>query len=225
MPKYKIADVIWDICPEQENTKNLLKDYEVVMQNADVKVPAMNQDEIPEHMQLLQYINEQLAGKYQGIMIHAAAIVYRQKAYLFAATPGTGKTTHICLWKQVLGDEALVLNGDKPFIRIKDDQILVYGGPWRGKERLGCNEVYPLGGVYLLRRGQENRVCKTVFGERLQGLLDSVLLCAEHESMVSTMNILNAICKTVPVATLHCNMEKDAVYTVLKHIEEGDHEN
>lgn len=222
MPNYKIADIVWSICPKQSYTRDLLREYETTESCAEVTVPAFSKGAEAEHIQLLQYINEQLAGNYQGLMLHGAAIIYNKKAYLFVALPGTGKTTHIGLWRQVMGDKVCILNGDKPFLRDKGNQILVYGGPWRGKEGLGCNAVCPLGGVYLLRRGEENRVCKASSREKLQGLLDAILLCEDHRAMLNVMAVLDALCKSVPVSVLYCNMETDAVNTVLRHMEEGE---
>ena len=221
MPNYKIADVVWSICPKQPYTQDLLREYKTAESGAEVIVPAFSKGSESEHIQLLQYINEQLAGNYQGLMLHGAAIVYDQKAYLFVALPGTGKTTHIGLWRQVMGEKVCILNGDKPFLRDKDNQILVYGGPWRGKEGFGCNAVYPLGGIYLLRRGKENRVCKASSPEKLRGLLDAILLCEDHRAMLNAMAVLDTLCKSVPVSVLYCNMETDAVITVLRHMEEG----
>lgn len=225
MPNYKIADVVWGICPKQRYTLQLLCDYETTEQAVDVIVPDLSTETKPENIELLQYINDELADSFQGLMLHAAAIVYNQKAYLFVATPGTGKTTHICLWKQMLGDRVRILNGDKPFLRIKENQILVYGGPWRGKEGFGCNEACPLGGVYLLRRGQTNRVCKVSSGEKLEGLLDAILLCEDHRTMLNVMAMLDTLCKNVPVNALYCNMETGAVDAVRRHIEEEGFEN
>ena len=222
MPNYKIADVVWEIFPQQSGTCDLLRDYETTELVAHEIVPENMKGQELEHIQLLQYINERLAGKYHGLMLHAAAIVYRGKAYLFVALPGTGKTTHISLWRKVVGEEVLVLNGDKPFLRNQDGKILVYGGPWRGKEGFGCNGVYPLGGVYLLNRGQENRVCQASSQEKLGKLLDAILLCEDHGAMLNVMATLDALCKSVPVCMLYCNMETDAVDVVRKHIEEGD---
>ena len=46
-------------------------------------------------------------------------------AYAFCAKSGTGKTTHTKLWMQLLGDRMSYINGDKPLIRIIDDQIYI----------------------------------------------------------------------------------------------------
>ncbi len=51
-------------------------------------------------------------------MLHASAIVVGNSAYLFSASSGTGKSTHTKLWQECFGDKAVIINDDKPVIRI-----------------------------------------------------------------------------------------------------------
>ena len=67
--------------------------------------------------------------KYDGFVIHGACILYKDNAYLFIAPSGTGKTTHIRLWIKHLKD-LVVINGDKPIIRLINTLPYIYGTPW-----------------------------------------------------------------------------------------------
>ena len=64
-------------------------------------------------------------------VFHGAAFVWRQKAWLFAAPSGTGKTTQYRLWKLLFGDEIQMLCGDKPVIEIEHGGTTVFPSPWR----------------------------------------------------------------------------------------------
>ena len=56
----------------------------------------------------------------KGIMLmHGAVIAVGDKAWLFTAPSGTGKTTHINLWLENIPG-SYVVNGDKPLIRVGD---------------------------------------------------------------------------------------------------------
>ena len=48
--------------------------------------------------------------------MHGAVIEYEGNGYMFSADSGTGKTTHILLWRKFLGDKVKIVNGDKPFL-------------------------------------------------------------------------------------------------------------
>ena len=70
---------------------------------------------------------------YNRFVMHGAAISFEDKAYIFTAASGTGKSTHIRLWRKAFGNPVGIINGDKPVIEIKDDGTsLVYGTPWAG---------------------------------------------------------------------------------------------
>ena len=80
-------------------------------------------DFAPEYLEtlaLLRKVAEVLPEK-DGFLMHGAVIQWKDKAYMFTAPSGTGKTTHIRLWRKYLGQGVSIINGDKPFIRIVDD--------------------------------------------------------------------------------------------------------
>lgn len=59
---------------------------------------------------------------YNGFCLHSSAIAVDNKAVLFAAKSGTGKSTHTRLWREYFGeDKAVMINDDKPAIRLMDD--------------------------------------------------------------------------------------------------------
>ena len=156
MAIYEIAGVCMEIDPQNEFTKNLLKGYLTPHGQPEVQIIPFPDEE--EEIGILRRVGMVLLAHYEGMYIHGAAVLYKNKAYLFTAPSGTGKSTHIALWKKLLGDEAVILNGDKPFLRWIDGCAMVYGSPWRGKEGWGENRNGPLGGIFILRRGDTDRV-------------------------------------------------------------------
>lgn len=105
------------------------------------------------------------------LMLHGSTVAVDGQAYLFTAACGTGKSTHTRLWREVFGDRAVMVNDDKPFLRITDTEILACGSPWSGKHGLDTNVSLPLKGICLLRRGGENRIRKAAAEELLPMLL------------------------------------------------------
>ena len=72
-------------------------------------------------------ICQQLPERFQSFLMHAAVIEYQGEGYAFAAHSGTGKSTHIALWKKHFGDEVHIVNGDKPILRFIDDRLYAFG--------------------------------------------------------------------------------------------------
>ncbi len=92
------------------------------------------------------------------LLLHGSAVAVDGKGYLFTAKSGTGKSTHTRLWRQVFADRAVMINDDKPFLRILPEEIRLCGAPWSGKHGLDTNICVPLQGICILQRGEENRM-------------------------------------------------------------------
>ena len=144
------------------------------------------------------------------ILMHGCAVATGGKAYIFTAPSGTGKTTHASLWLEVLGDNAFVLNGDKPLLREKNGQFYVYGTPWNGKENLGVNQSLPLGAIMKIERSEINEIEKLQYDEPLKVLMSQVYKPFEPDAMQSVLNETLKLSHTVPFYKLSCNISKEA---------------
>ena len=96
--------------------------------------------------------------RYQVLLFHGSTVAVDGKAYLFTAPCGTGKSTHTRLWREVFGNRAVMVNDDKPFLRLDGQQVLACGAPWSGKHGLDTNIAVPLAGICVLERGREDRI-------------------------------------------------------------------
>lgn len=90
------------------------------------------------------------------LLMHGSTVAVDGRAYLFTAPCGTGKSTHTRLWREVFGDRAVMVNDDKPFLKLTGDTVLACGSPWTGKHGIGSNVCVPLGGICILSRGRKN---------------------------------------------------------------------
>ena len=60
--------------------------------------------------------------EFDTFLMHGAVVAVGDKAWLFTAPSGTGKTTHINLWLANIPG-SYVVNGDKPLIHIGDEVL------------------------------------------------------------------------------------------------------
>ena len=165
-----------------------------------------------EILGIYRAIAEQLP-RFDTFLIHGAAISCGDKAYLFTAPSGTGKSTHIHLWNRYLGDRVDIVNGDKPLLRLRDGQVDVCSTPWAGKERWQKNRIVALGGVCLLHRGTENRIRPIDPGDYLDELMHQVYLPTRPEMMVTTLRLLDEVLRRTPLYLLECDISEQAVRT------------
>ena len=91
--------------------------------------------------------------EFDGLMLHASAVMADGRAYLFSGPCGMGKSTHAKLWLDAFGDRAVILNDDKPALRRLETGWRVYGTPWCGKDGINKNDSAELAGICFLHRG------------------------------------------------------------------------
>ena len=150
---------------------------------------------------------------YRGCMIHASAVMVDGQAYLFSAPCGTGKSTHTGLWRQYMGDRAVILNDDKPAVRQQDGQLWVYGTPFSGKSDLNVNRRAPLKAICMLAQGSENVIRRLSPGEAIPLLMQQTVRPASADRMGSLLMRLDEILRAVPVFHMACTISEDAVRT------------
>jgi hypothetical protein len=144
------------------------------------------------------------------LLIHSAAIAVDGKAYLFTAPSGTGKTTHIKLWKKKFGDRAIIVNCDKPLISVTPEEIRVWGTPWDGKEHWSTNTSVPIAGICQLGSGEENEICAASAADALSTLFAQTYRPTTEAGMRKTVQLLLEISQRVPFWKLKCNMSSGA---------------
>ena len=164
-------------------------------------------------------IQRQLADQlplFEAFVFHGAAIEYDGKAYLFTAPSGTGKSTHIRLWRTYLGEAVNIVNGDKPILRLSDDGVNVCSAPWAGKEQWQRNCIVPLGGICLLRRGRENRIASVNPADYLSELVSQTYVPKNGNLFADTLTLLDRVCDRVPFYVLDCDISETAVQTAFE---------
>ena len=163
-----------------------------------------------ETLTALRKVSE-IFPQHNRLLIHGASISYKDKAYLFCAPSGTGKSTHIQLWKEFLGNDVGIVNGDKPFVSLENNVPIIYGTPWAGKENWHRNCSYPLDGVCFLKRGTQNKIRKLESFECLTLLMKQVYIPKDSISAGKTLDLIDKLIKQVPFYLLECNISEDAV--------------
>lgn len=146
------------------------------------------------------------------LMMHGSTVAVDGQAYLFTAACGTGKSTHTRLWREVFGDRAIMVNDDKPFLRITSDGVLAYGSPWSGKHGLATNICVPLKGICLLHRGKENSI-ELADAEVLIDTLCHQAHCPVDSVLQNKVSLLiDALTDKVPLWEMYCNKDPAAAF-------------
>lgn len=144
------------------------------------------------------------------LLFHSAAISMEGKAYLFTAPSGTGKSTHIRLWRKRFGKAVGIINGDKPLISVTEQEIRAWGTPWDGKEHWSANRSAPIAGICYLGRGVDNEITPMSSQEALSVLFSQSYRPSTEAGMRKLMQLLQELSQRVPFWKLKCNMSEEA---------------
>lgn len=195
--KFDTADIV-----ASANKEAVLKEKELVS-----KAPI----ESCESLCIYRSIAEQLP-QFDRFVFHGAAIECDGMAYLFTAPSGTGKTTHINLWKKYLGDKVGIINGDKPIIYMGENAI-VYGTPWAGKEGYQRNVSAPLKAICIIKQGKKNNIVRLEKSAAVNHLMRQVYMPQNAQSLSRTLSLLGRVIENISVYILECDISREAFET------------
>ena len=160
--------------------------------------------------------------EYDTMLFHGSVISVDGEGYLFTAKSGTGKSTHTALWRRYFGERAVMVNDDKPLLRITEQGVRVCGTPWDGKHHLSSNITVPLKAITILRRGTENRIRPVTLQEALPMLLQQSHRPSNPAEMPRFLSLLERMSKNIGLFCLECNMEPEAAIVAYNGINGKD---
>lgn len=147
---------------------------------------------------------------YNGFCLHSSAVVYEGKAYLFSADSGTGKSTHTALWLNMLGDQAYIINDDKPALRLIDGIWYAFGTPWSGKDDISVNTSVQIGGICLLERGDINEIKPFQGKDAIFEMFVQTNRPKAGNYRMKLLELLDDVFRHIPVWKMKCNMDIEA---------------
>jgi len=201
VPDFEIQVSDADIAFEQEKSRreDLMEGREVV----EHPIPYL------ESLAIYRAIAEKML-EFDTILFHGSALSVDGEGFLFTAKSGTGKSTHTRFWRETFGDRVVMVNDDKPLLRITDEGVIVCGTPWDGKHRISTNTMVPLKGLCILTRAAENSVEEITAKEAMPMLLQQTQRSANPASMVKTLQLLQKLTEKTGLYRLGCNLDPHA---------------
>lgn len=230
--KYKIADKVIEVTSLHEKVHKYCKDYttdevadfsvsttqedidfetqrEIRCAEREGREPLNSPDDYREELAVYRKIAEKMPD-YNTVLFHGSVIAVDGKGFLFTAKSGTGKSTHTRLWREYLGDKAVMVNDDKPLLKITDNSVIAYGTPYNGKHQLGCNMSVPLKALCILTRGETNSIVRIDKSDAYAMLLQQVYRPMKTLQMAKTLRIIDELAVNVELYRLTCNMNIEA---------------
>lgn len=225
--KYLIADLVTEFTPIYDYLNNFAKPFiykgnrksDIVLNISEDRIKKfqkrMEEGTPLSHTESFLYSNafNKAAIKYNTMLVHSSALVYKGGAYLFSAESGVGKSTHTRLWQQAFGDKVRIINDDKPVVQIRDSECIVYGTPFDGGSGIANNESAPLKAIVFIERGEHNSVRVPNTSEIIKNLYFSTARMVDKETADSMLLNFEKLIGLTKFYILTCNMDISAAYT------------
>ncbi|MBR1854037.1 MAG: PqqD family peptide modification chaperone [Lachnospiraceae bacterium] len=140
-----------------------------------------------------------------GILaIHSASILYRDRAWLFSAPSGTGKSTHAALWHNIL--HTPYLNGDLNLITSGNGiSPEIHGLPWCGTSGISDTATHPLGGVIFLKQAPTDSIVPLHGDDRVLALTRRLISpCWDSTMVKQQLHLAGQIAEHILLCRLFC---------------------
>ena len=158
---------------------------------------------------------------YDSYILHSAYMIKDDKAILFTAPSGVGKSTQADLWVKYRG--ARVINGDRSLLQNQDDRVSVCGFPVCGSSGICFNEDYPIAAIVILSQGKENVVRKPSKNEVIKKLFREITINYHNMPFFDdAMTFIEELYDKVPIYSLQCDISEGAVNCLEKQLLEDD---
>ncbi len=145
--------------------------------------------------------------KKDAFLLHGATFELENRGICFLAKSGTGKSTHMLLWKELFGQELKVVNGDKPIVRFENGVPHAFGTPWCGKEGLCENRGVPLTDICFITRSEQNKTVPLDKGEALGRLMSQIIIPSGSENILKIMTMLDKVAANCRMWEIFCNTD------------------
>ncbi len=142
---------------------------------------------------VLRIVHTLVMARQGGFLLHSASAVRNGKAFLFAGVSGAGKTTI----SRLAPADATLLTDEISYVRKLEGSgqgvsfskagagYVAFGTPFTGElAKVGENTSAPVGALYLLAQGLENRIEPVTAADAGRELLANMLFFAEDQELV-----------------------------------------
>jgi len=152
-----------------------------------------------------------------ALVLHSASIIFQEKAILFSAPSGTGKTTQTNLWHK-FRKGVFDINGDRTLLQRTEKGWYACGFPLYGSTVRCVQTAAPIGVIAVVRQSSQDKILPLTEMEKFKAIYSECTVPAyEFSSAERAMRLLGDLVHEVPIVRLNCTMEETAVDALDQH--------
>jgi hypothetical protein len=148
----------------------------------------------------MRILHSLLLAKRNGLLLHASSVVRNGKAFLFAGVSGAGKTT----MARLAPADTTLLTDEVSYVRREGagEGYRAFGTPFAGDlAEPGENISAPVEAVYLLAKGEKNKIEPVADREAIRALLGCVMFFAKEAELGE--RVFDSACDLVRRVAVH----------------------
>ena len=234
--KIKIADVVFEVSSNYPSTRSFYYDF-LCDQPADHRIiigtnETMELNNEAPHLDLercergiLKSSLDEILVNYNTFPILASAISYRGFAYVFSALSGVGKSTHSRSWKHTFGDEVIIINDDRPYLKVNENGVWTYSHPQSGIHNLYTNTFSQVKAIGKIVRDSTNYVVPADGASFFPFLFQQTFTMNKPLLTSKIIFLLKQVIQRVELYEIHCNEDTDAAFSIQKQLSELEKNN
>ena len=133
---------------------------------------------------VLRIVHTLILAREGGFLLHSAGAIRNGRAFLFSGVSGAGKTTI----SRLAPPDVTLLTDEVSYIRRDQDGYRACGTPFAGElARVGENCSAPIGCLFFLKQGPENKIEPIAKAEAIRRLMRNILFFAEDPDLVQSV--------------------------------------
>ncbi len=175
-------------------------------------------DDYLESLAVLRKLSDKMLDD-NCILFHASALALDSEGYMFTAKSGTGKSTHSYFWHKAFGDRCTMINDDKPFVKIEDGKVTVFGSAWNGKHNVGNNTCAQVKTIAILHRGEKNEAKRIDKKEAYGMLLQQTYRPSDPIKLAKVLKLVETMADSVSLFDIYCTLDPNSaveIYNAMK---------
>jgi hypothetical protein len=147
---------------------------------------------------VLRIVHSLILAREGGFLVHAASAIRGGKAFIFSGVSGAGKTTI----SRLAPPDATLLTDEISYVRREGNRYVACGTPFAGElARVGENCSAPLGALFFLEKGPQNKIEPIAPTEAIQRLMRNILFFADDPELVKL--VFQSACEFASLVPIH----------------------
>ena len=183
--------------------------------------PPVTEELKTQFFHALRHVFLYLAQRRGMYAIHSASICYRDKAWLFSAVSGTGKSTHTNMWERLY--KTAVINGDLNLLAFERGKPVIHGIPWCGTSEIFSRETLPLGGIVMLKQAQIDFIEELTPDKKALFIMQRFISPMwKVEQLKDSVRFADELSRKIHTCRLYCTKNDSAAELIKKWVDDRE---